>query len=1336
MMKNRNVKILFTITLSFILILANEIAANPFRDANILNSSNQGLTFEFVPQDWRSSEMIINGQLHQSFTFRGADYLGTVGEPEIPVRVVTLGVPLDADVRVQVIDSQFDRISNTRLLPVPMIHKDSLATYYEYHPAEDIYSASAPFPHNIIELEGPHLFRLQRTVRILLKPLQYLPQQRVVRKYRSITIRVEFSGSQSGQQVVVKPAGDEQWYKNLLLNYQQARKWRQPGRKKLQKGAVTFEGENWYKITLRSNSDGFFKMTGKWLADKGVPIASIDSAQSIQIFGNGGRELPEEATDSRPDSLIENAIIVVGEEDGRFDPDDYILFFGKSIQGWAFNEATGEYEHYINHYGFENVYYLTFGKSKGKRIAERQSQASAGLTPETSFRDRAFLEEEIDNIWHSGRDWFGKEFTRTEGSQEATFNFSMPGAEPADSTFFDFRFVGASIGEHRLYMFANGNVLGSVAGAGYMGIYVFITTQVRTAGVLLDGNNAITVRYTGSSDMSRAYLDWLEIEYGRRFEAVGEQLLFNAPIRNGSAAYRISGFSRDDIEIYDVTDFYNVKRITDIEINKGVASFADECDPTRAKRYLAITPAAYGSVSNIVAHRPHNLRIPRVVDYIIITHNDFLQQAEQLASLRENRSDPEERLATEVVPISAIYDEFSWGLVDATAVRDFLKYAQENWGSPQYVMLFGDGHYDYKNILHYDKGNWILPYENLSRSETSTRTTDDWFVYTRGISAGVQMAIGRIPVNTPAEAQQIADKIIAYETQPTPGDWRNIFTMVADDEASPKANNETIHTYDAERIIEDHVPDSFERCKIYLMEFPPVRSASISWVMKPAANEMLIQQLNRGTLIVNFIGHGAAQLWTHERVLNKPHDFNRIQNESKMAFWIAASCDFAHWDSPIEQSLPEDLLVVPGRGSIGTFASARLAFAGSNAALNSNFLNYLYTNYSSTGKLARLGDALFLAKCSGGNRENNEKYIILGDPTLRLAAPQYKAFIEQTIPDTIQALRQMTVRGRIEKYGQLWSDYAGRVLVKAFDSKRPRTYVTEHGSEVNYILPGNPVFRGVIPVRNGRFEATFIVPKDITYGGTEGRISAYFWGDQGDGAGYQDHLPVGGTATDLVDHEGPIIKIRFGDKEFIEGDYVTQNPVLTVDITDSLSGVNIAGDIGHKITMFLDGNEEDKKDVTESFQYREGSYLSGVLRYQLYDLEEGAHTVAIKAWDNSNNASTAETEFTVVADTVLQIRNVLTYPNPMKRETNFTFELSQDAEVTIKLYSVAGRLLRSFDTFYATIGFNTLPEPWNGTDQDGDPLSNGVYLYKVIAKVRNGGQELKADKIGKLVIAR
>jgi hypothetical protein len=537
-------------------------------------------------------------------------------------------------------------------------------------------------------------------------------------------------------------------------------------------------------------------------------------------------------------------------------------------------------------------------------------------------------------------------------------------------------------------------------------------------------------------------------------------------------------------------------------------------------------------------------------------------------------------------------------------------------------------------------------------------------------------------------------------------------------------------------LTESHVPELFNVRKIYLMEYPAVRTASVSGVTKPLANEALIDQINQGTLILNFIGHGNDELWTHERVLNAPTDFDRIQNQGRLALWVAATCEFAYWDQPDKQSLAERVTNVADRGAVAMVASSRLAFSYNNAAFNYSFFDELFKPYVAGGRPARIGDAVMVAKRGAYNDVNSEKYVVLGDPALRLGAPRYRAKIQQITPDTLQALRKVRVTGYVEKDKTDWSDFNGKLLLRVMDAKRQRIYETKSNNKVNYVLPGNSVFRGVAEVRNGRFDIEFIVPKDISYGGDDGRLSLYFWNDQFEGSGNQEDLLVGGTAENLIDHQGPEIKIEFGKSGFVQGDFASPDPLLNVLVSDSLSGINIAGDIGHQITMVVDGQTSAGKDMTQFFEYKSGSYTSGVLKYQLTGLEEGLHTIQIKAWDNSNNSSVSEVAFQVVSDSILTVRNLLNYPNPMVGQTQFSFELSNDAEVSFKIYTVAGRLVKKFATMSGQIGFNIFPEAWDGADEDGDSLANGVYLYKMQAVRNEDGHKTKVEKIGKVVIAR
>jgi len=1298
----------------------------------LLSTAPTALEFNLSPQIWRSDTVRLSGADHYRITYDGAEWLGSVGMAALPGQMVTVAVPWQGPVDLEIVEAPFEEKNTRHLLPIPYIAAGEGEKFFR---DAAWYGQDKYLPEQIVTMDEPTYFRRQRVVKILLQPLQYNPQQGRLRLYKNIRVRLRFAHRESDRPQTV--AADEDLYRATLLNYDQGRSWRGPAVAGLAKTASRTVGNNWYKLIIRGDGkggkEGVYKVDGTTLKNAGVPISTLDPS-TLQLFNNGGRELPQSVATARPDSLLENPIQLVGVEDGRMDAEDYLLFYGRSLEGYQYDATLKRFSHYINHYGYDNVYWLTFGNKKGLRISDKAAISSSGVPVEASFRDLAFVEDEKTNVLKSGLEWFG--YGLSNDKRTFSQSFSLPGAIPKDTTIYRVQMAVSSTGNHQFRLLANGNTLGEMSMVRDVLGYTVRMAQFVAPGTLLEGNNTVSVNYLTSSEIMLSYVDWIEIEYNRKFSAQGDWLLFNAPRRDGVIGYRVDSFSRDNITVWDVTDFTSIQRIASPAIAGGTVTFADRASSAKPRRYLAFTPTAYQSISEIRSKSRADLRAARQVDYIIITYDDFYQQAMQLKSLRENWN-PEERLATEVVKISEVMDEFAWGLNDPVAIRDFLVSAYNRWNQPRYVLLLGDGHYDYRNLLKHNGLNPIPPYETADRSENDTRATDDWFTYLRGERAGMQMAIGRMPVQSMEEATAFVNKTIAYETNYEPGEWRKTITILGDDElVAGGVGEETAHTNQAETLAESHVPDLFNVRKIYLTEYPIVRTVSISGVTKPQANEALIDQINQGTLILNFIGHGNDELWTHEQVLNAPTDFNRIQNPGRLALWVAATCEFAYWDQPDKQSFAERIANATDRGSVAMVASSRVAFSYNNAAFNYAFFDTMFKPYLLGGPVMRLGDAVLVTKNNTYNDANCEKYAVLADPALRIGAPRYRARIQQISPDTLQALRKVRVTGVVQRGNADWNDFNGKLLLRVMDARKKRVYETKAGNKVSYILPGNSLFRGVTEVRNGRFELEFIVPKDISYGGSDGRLSMYFWNDQYEGVGNQEDLMVGGTAVNLIDHDGPEIKIGFGENTFSAGDFTTPDPWLKVVIRDSLSGVNIAGDIGHQISMVLDDQTSASKDMTQFFEYDAGSYTSGLMKYQLTGLSEGNHHLQIKAWDNSNNSNEAEMMFQVVADSVLTLRNLLNYPNPMVDHTRFSFELSNDALVSLRIYSVAGRLLKKFDTISAAIGFNLFPELWDGSDEDGDVLANGVYLYKLEAVREQAGKRSKVEKIGKVVIAR
>ncbi|MDZ7331940.1 MAG: type IX secretion system sortase PorU [candidate division KSB1 bacterium] len=1315
-------------------------------DVRILDASDQGITLELSPLIERIDTLRINQDIFLSIRLSNGSISGDPGYPAIPTRVVNVGIPLEAEVTVKIIGVETQAFEG-KLLPIPFIDQ---AANYHYHPQPEVYQSTQLFPQQIITFDQSGFIRDQRVVTIRLAPLQLQGGANRILFHHRIIIRVDFNGSTEGIGSRLDARRDEEFYRGVVINFPQSRKWLKRHLPQLKRAKPVFPAENLYKITIKQ--DGLYKISGDDLAKQGVNISAIQP-ETIKIFNNGGRELPQSLKEWRPDSLIEHAIRVVDlNGNGKFDKDDYILFYGKAVNGWdRLDSKPSFYQHYINHYTTENIYWLNWGNRLGKRMAMKPSVALAGATPAPYFTGRFFNEDESVNYLKSGINWFGRQML----GQSAQQSYSVFLPDPATSennVYFKIQLLGITPGNHSFSVTLNNQLLGNFS---FYGSYTLRAFEAQaTVPLAANGVNTLKITYNGSAAESQSYVDWFEIQYKRQFIARDNSLMFNQ-VGEAPQLYQISNFKNNQIEVYDITDPFNVQMIADAVIGSGTITFGDASTGLPRRDYFAATPEAWLQPTRIQPVTSANLRNSvEGADFIIITHDDFYDAVLPLKYHRETF----DSLKTFVVRITDVYHEFSWGLFDPIAIRDFIKYAYDNWTpSPRYVLLCGDGDYDYKNIKSNLDRNWIPTYQTAELDENSNRTMDEFFVLVSGDDNHPDLAIGRFPVQSVEETQNVVEKILRYETLPywqpdqeiPVEDWRNIVTMVADDEYhNSQSQNEVMHTRDAETIMEVTIPKSLNKEKIYLIEYPAIREPAFSGFRKPAATAALLDRLNKGTLIVNYVGHGAPTIWADERVLLDNRDVDLIQNDDKLPLWVAATCDFGRFDDPMERGTAEKLFVTKRRGGIAFMTSARLAYASDNTELNKRFYQQLFSN--PYGPTERLGVALIRAKINNFSTINDQKYHLYGDPTMRLAKPILIGNIASMQPDTLKALSEIIIRGQATTGKPGAQKFSGKALLKIFDSQSIKIYQTPFGSQIPYIAPGRTIFRGIVNVNQGELAARFMVPKDISYGGTNGRISIYFANEQQHGAAYRENIPVGGTSA-LRDIEGPIIKIRVAGGLLSDGSYIPQDAILEIEIADSVSGVNIAGDIGHHITMVIDDRDDNEIILTDQFNYYEDNFKAGKIRYPLtsyksnsYDsnnnliqhvgLEPGEHKVRVKAWDNFNNSSVASIGFTVISNDQLKISNVYNYPNPFTTGTTFLFSLSHPSQCRIRIYTIAGRLIQTISDLSCDAGLNQVF--WDGHDRDGDPLANGVYLYQIAATARTGERILKDEFVGKLVIAR
>jgi len=586
-------------------------------------------------------------------------------------------------------------------------------------------------------------------------------------------------------------------------------------------------------------------------------------------------------------------------------------------------------------------------------------------------------------------------------------------------------------------------------------------------------------------------------------------------------------------------------------------------------------------------------------------------------------------------------------------------------------------------------------------------TTDARFVYISGSDQLMDMAIGRITVRIADEAQNAAEKIRKYVTEPIYGSWRNRITLVADDPVRPN-NNEPEHISDSELSIASNIPKFFTLNKLYLLEYPQVQDASTYGVRKPAATEAILKQLERGTTIINYLGHGSSTVWAQEHVLKMDRDLGKINTGMKLPFWIAGTCNWGQFDDISGPCMPEALVIEPEDGGIAAFSATRATTAGSNAA----FIKSIFQKWFSKDRINRIRIGTLIQFTLTGNSSNNEKYVLFGDPALYLALPYQNAEFNNLSIDSLKALSRVSITGQTEIA-------TGEGIIKVYDSDRyvTRNYIDKNkkSHSQSYILPGDILFKGSIQIDNKSFSTKFFVPKDLNYESRYGMINLYAWNEESgvEVSGFYDSLIFAGSES-ILDTVGPEIIIGFQNINFQDEDIITPDATLEIKIQDS-HGINITGQLGHNIILQFDSDESQTMQLTEEFYYDTNSDTSGVVVIPLPDIDPGEHSIYVKAWDNANNSSSVNSTFILTSSTKLELEKVVNYPNPFTDETDITFFLTQPGKVKISIFTIRGLLIREIEQSEPLgLGFNFIH--WDGKDDFGDDISRGIYLYRIKAK--------------------
>jgi hypothetical protein len=1129
-----------------------------------------------------------------------------------------------------------------------------------------------------------------------------------------------------------------------------------------QNRAASFANESvlkagtWYKFS--ANRTGVYKLDKSVLESAGINTATLNP-QHVNIYANQIPVLPFYNDAFHPDDLVKNPILIQGEGDGSFDANDFILCYVNGPDYETLDTGVG-FKLSKNNNDSLAYFYLEINSNSSPKRIQSIANSTSGVTHTVNSFNAAVLHEINDvNLISSGTNWLGESF---DVELSHSFGMSVPGVitsqpikiktsvaseNPIGSSYFNIRVNGGLV-----------DVLNSFTDtdAHNKGKNVVNETTFNTSTSQLD----FLIEFSRTSPSTLGWLNRVTLNYRRSTSLSSGQFLCRDWVSVGSgnvSSFSVSNASSSSF-IWDVTDPRNTKNING-NLSGTTLAFTQNTDTLRSFAVFnssqAYTPVFYKTIAN------QNLHGLPQVDYIIVSHAKFLSQANRLADLHRNKG-----LSVHVVEIQQVYNEFSCGVADPVAIRWLTKMFYDRSVSdpgtaPQSLLLFGDGSYD--GLNRETENTALLPtYRSLDVESNnspisfeSSFTSDDFFgmlddLESMGASDLLDVGIGRFPVNTLEEATNVVNKVEHYMnygsnlfsevscnsdgTNSTFGDWRGRSLLIADDQ------NGGQFVYDCETLSDlvEGEHNEINILKLYLDAYQQVVTSGGQ--RYPDVEDALDQYISQGMLTVNYVGHGGETGLSLERIVTIPM-IQEWRNINRLPLFISATCEFSRFDDPYRTSAGEVMLLTPNGGAVALLTTTRLVYISLNSLLVRNLYQNLFDEIN--GKPLSMGEIIKLTKNLTAGNNNMRNFTLLGDPALLLGKPRPTIVTDSingqfitTAIDTMKALSKITINGHIEDYlGNELPNYNGIVSPTVYDKYKIRTTLGQDSDSpiTDFDIQNNIIYKGKSTVKNGKFEFTFIVPKDINYEYGKSKVSYYAQNGVGDKLGFDTSVVIGGVDPNgLEDNIGPGINLFMNDENFANGGLTDVNPLFIANINDE-NGINTSGNgIGHDITAIIDENTADPIIMNNYYEADLDTYKSGKVQFQFVNLEEGRHTLKFKVWDVNNNSSEEEMEFIVRNKEEIAISHLLNYPNPFTTHTEFYFEHNQIHNITeakIEIMTVTGKLVRTIYSNVESCAYRSEGIPWDGLDEYGDKLARGVYVYRLSIKNTEGKTDQKLEKL-------
>jgi hypothetical protein len=1102
---------------------------------------------------------------------------------------------------------------------------------------------------------------------------------------------------------------------------------------------------SWSKLAVEKN--GIYKINHDLLRKMGFDPSKVDP-RKIKIFGQGGGMLPQRNSSTRPYDLVENSIYIQGETDGKFDKQDFILFFAEGPDKFAFDTQRDIFFYENNLYCDHNYYFLTVSEDAGKRIATSETQGS-GFPVIREFNDFVYYEQDILklNDPKSGREWYGEKFGVS--TNQHTFSPTVNGirqgpfkivsdvlSQSYTNSSFKLSVNGVLVNEQKIPPIPNTRY-------GVKAIHKRDTFLLDASALGADSRSTQEVKYefikgTGASD---GYLDFFLLNFNRALALYNNQTFFvsAASLNNPVSQFEVASVPTG-ATIWDVTDPANCKS-QNFSIVNGVATFSTATDQLKQFIVVNATIEAPVIVNKVENQNLHGLSTPNL---IIVTHPLFKPDALRLADHRRSFSG----WTVEVVTPEEIYNEFSSGRQDVSAIRDFTKHLHDkNPDALKALLLFGKGSFDFKDRSP-GNTNFVITYESRnSLHPLQTFSSDDYFAFMEDHEGEwredpaqnhtLDLGIGRLPVMTAEEAKNCVDKIIDYDTNKKNfGSWRKQITFVADD-GNGEDGYTVLHQSQADQLagfIEDLNP-AVDTRKLFMGSYPKEIKANREVI--PKLTNDIIRSFDRGSLIINYTGHGSEKQWGDENVFN---DKTIEELENKVyPFMVTATCEFGRHDNPNEISSAELAVIQKEGGVIGIVTTARPVNATTNFNLNQAFYEALFER--DNGKYSSIGEVFRKTKNNSINGVANRNFSLLGDPSLTLALPSDHVELTEikttSGSDTLKALSTVIAKGEIRNFGGNKLDtFNGTVELTLFDKETDFVTTGRNNPSFQYRQWFNALFRGKATVKDGAFELTFVIPKNIAYTVAPGKMSLYAV-DTSTGSeaiGSSSNFKIGESEPNvLAESNPPQLRLFMGDTTFVSGGVTTPDTWLVAHLTDD-TGINISSyGIGNNIIATLDDGA-DSFILNDYYVASLDNPSSGWVHYPIKDLSPGRHRLTVKAWDVFNNSADASIDFVVTDGETLVIESFGNYPNPFRENTTLFFTHNRsgdDLQAQVFIHDLSGSILAREDLMISGSDYKVDLLRIN-SDDFGKKLKAGLYFARLIVRSLTNGS--KNEQVTKLII--